>query len=48
MSIKVYFLLSHQDKSLDNCGDVSDEQRERFHGDIKTMEDSTMDSRTNK
>ena len=39
MSIKVYFLLSHLDKFLDNCSDVSDEQGEWFHQDIKTMEE---------
>ena len=39
MSIKVHFLHSHQDKFPDNCGDVSDEQGERFHQVIKTIED---------
>ena len=38
MSIKVHFLHSHLDKFLDNCSNVSDEQSERFHKDIKTME----------
>ena len=37
MSIKVYFLLSHLDRFPENLGDVSDEQGERFHQDIKTM-----------
>ena len=39
MSIKVHFLQSHLDKFPNNCGDVSDEQRERFHQDIKTIEE---------
>ena len=40
MSIKVHFFLhNHQDIFLDNCGDVSDEWEERFHQDIKTMEE---------
>ena len=39
MSIKVHFFLhSYRDKYPDNCGDVSDEQEERSHQDIKTME----------
>ena len=38
MSIKVHFLSSHLDCFPDNLGDVSDEQGERFHQDIKTME----------
>ena len=37
MSIKVHFL--HPDNFPDDCDDVSDEQRERFHQDIKTMEE---------
>ena len=36
MSIKVHFL--YLDKFLDNCSDVSDQQGEQFHLDIKTME----------
>ena len=39
MRIKVHFLHSHLDKFPDNCGDVSDEPGERFHQDIKIMED---------
>ena len=39
MSIKVHSLHSYLDKFLDNYSDVSDEQGERFHQDIKTMED---------
>ena len=39
MSIKVHFLFSHLDKFPDNLGDHSDEQGERFHQDLKVMED---------
>ena len=39
MSVKYHFLLSQLDKFPDNCSDVSDEQGERFHQDIKTMEE---------
>ena len=39
MSIKVLFLLSHLDKFLGNCGDLSDEQGERFYQGIKTIEE---------
>ena len=39
MSIKVYFLDSYLDKFPDNCGDFSDKQGERFHQDLKIMED---------
>ena len=39
MSIKVHFLHSHLDHFLENLGNVSDEQGERFHQDIKTMEE---------
>ena len=35
---KLHFLHSHLDKYLENLGDVSDEQRERFHQAIKMME----------
>ena len=38
MSIKVHFLHNHLDRCPANCGDVSDEQGERFHQDIKEME----------
>ena len=38
MSIKVYFLHNHLDQFPANCGDVSDEQGERFQKDIKKME----------
>jgi len=38
MSIKVHYLHSHLDKFPENLGDVSEEQGERFHQDIKCME----------
>ena len=38
MSIKVHFLHSHLDR-FPELGDVSDEQGERFHHDIKKMEE---------
>ena len=37
MSIKVHFFHNHLDRFPASCGDVSDEQGERFH-DIKEME----------
>ncbi len=39
MSIKVHFLNSHLDEFPANLGDVSDEHGERFHQDIKVMEE---------
>ena len=39
MSIKLHYLHSHSDKFPDNLGDVSEEQGERFHQDIKVIED---------
>ena len=39
MSIKVHYLHSHLDNFPNNCDDYSDEQGERFHQDIKTMEE---------
>ena len=39
MRIKVHFLHSDLDRFPENCGDVTDEQRERFHQDIKLMEE---------
>ena len=39
MSIKVHFLNSHLDKFPANLGDVSHEHGERFHQDIKVMEE---------
>lgn len=38
MSLKVHFLHSHLDYFPENLGSVSEEQGERFHQDIKTME----------
>ena len=48
MSIKVHFLHSHLNAFPENLGDVSDEQGERFHQDIQTMEEryqGTYDTR---
>lgn len=39
MSIKLHFLHNHLDAFPTNLGDVSDEQGERFHQDIKIMEE---------
>ena len=39
MSIKVHFLHSHLDRFPENLGDFSEEQGERFHQDIKVMEE---------
>ena len=39
MSIKMHYLCGHLDKFPDNLGSCSDEQGERFHQDIKEMED---------
>ena len=39
MSVKMHFLTSHLDYFLDNCGDYSEKQGERFHQDIRTMEE---------
>ena len=39
MSVKVHYLFSHIDHFPTNLGAVSDEQGERFHQDIKSMED---------
>lgn len=38
MSLKVHFLHSHLDYFPENLGDVSEDQGERFHQDIKEME----------
>lgn len=38
VSLKIHFLISHLDFFPQNLGDVSDEQGERFHKDIRTME----------
>ena len=39
MSIKVRFLVSHLSSFPENLGSVSDKQGERFHQDIKIMEE---------
>lgn len=39
MSIKVHFLHSHLDRFPHNLGDLSEEQGERFHQDMKVMEE---------
>lgn len=39
MSIKMHFLSSHLNYFPDNCGDYSEEQGERFHRDIRVMEE---------
>ena len=39
MSIKVHFLFSHLDRFPSNLGSVSDEQGERFHQDMRDMEE---------
>lgn len=38
MSLKLHFLYSHLDYFPENLGDVSEEQGERFHQDLKEME----------
>ena len=39
MSIKVHYLHSHLDRFPENLGDYSEEQGERFHQDLRTMEE---------
>lgn len=39
MSIKLHYLHSHLDRFPENLGDLSEEQGERFHQDIRTMEE---------
>ena len=39
MSVKMHFLRSHLDYFPQNCGDFSEEQGERFHQDIRVMEE---------
>ena len=39
MSIKLHYLFSHLDYFPENLGDVSEEKGERFHQDIRTMEE---------
>ena len=38
MTIKVHYLHSHLEYFPENLGDFSEEQEERFHWDIKTLE----------
>ena len=38
-SIKVHYLHSHLDHFSKNLGDLSEEQGERFHWDIRVMEE---------
>lgn len=40
---KLHFLDSHLDRYLDNIGDYSEEQGERFHQDMKVMEQCYQD-----
>ena len=46
MSIKIHFLSSHLNYFPDNCGDYSEEQRERFYQDIAIMENRYQGSMT--
>ena len=39
MSVKMHFLRSHLDYFPQNCGDLSEVQGERFHQDIRVMEE---------
>ena len=39
MSVKIHFLRSNLDYFPQNCGDLNEEQRERFHQDIRVMEE---------
>ena len=39
MSIKLHYLFNHRDYFLENLGDVSEEQGERFHQVMRTMEE---------
>jgi hypothetical protein len=39
MSIKMHFLFSHMERFPENLGAVSDEQGERFHQDMRQMEE---------
>jgi hypothetical protein len=38
MSVKVHYLHCHLDRFLKNLGDLSEEQGEKFHQNIKTIE----------
>ena len=39
MSIKLHYLFSNLDYFPENLGDISEEQEERFHQDIRTREE---------
>ena len=39
MNIKIHYLFSHLDRFPENLGELSEEQGERFHQDIKVMEE---------
>ncbi|QQP39277.1 Uncharacterized protein FKW44_020105, partial [Caligus rogercresseyi] len=39
MSIKMHFLFSHMEKFPENLGAMSDEQGERFHQDMRQIEE---------
>ncbi len=39
MTVKLHFLNSHLEYFPDNCGDFSEEQGERFHQDIRVIEE---------
>ena len=39
MSVKVHYMHSHLDLFPENLGDISEEHGERFHQDIKVMEE---------
>ena len=39
MSLKLHFLFNHLERFSPNLGDVSDEQGESFHQDLKGIED---------
>ena len=39
ISTKMHFLISHLDYFPENCGDCSEDQGERFHQDIRMMEE---------
>ena len=45
MSIKMHYLFSHIDRLPENLGDMSDEQGDRFHQDIKEMEKTRYQGR---
>jgi len=39
MSLKVHVLRAHLDKLKDNMGDYSEEQGERFHQNVRSLEE---------